>query len=53
MLRILAINEGRLMRHRVLRTDRGELMPYRTLPRLIRQALTAPDELAIAAAGSG
>jgi predicted transposase YbfD/YdcC len=53
MLRILAINEVRLLRHRVLRTDRGEPMPYRTLLRLIRQALTAPDELAIAAAGFG
>jgi hypothetical protein len=53
MLRILAINEVRLMRHRVLRADSGEPMPYRALLRLIRLALTIPDSRAIAAAGFG
>ena len=54
MLRILAINEVRLLRHRVLRIGRGEHpMPYRSLLRLIRQALTTSNELALTAAGFG
>ncbi len=44
LLRILAFNLVRLLRHRVLKGPDGELLPFRRLLELMRIALCTPME---------